>query len=48
MPALEAARERAFQYARDLSAASILEHGKLNLHHRIEVADGGGAVLTFE
>jgi hypothetical protein len=46
---LDAARRTAAKYALDMSAASILEHAKINLNHRIEVADGGGEiVLTVE
>ena len=46
---LDAARARAEQYALDMSAASVLEHGRINLHHRIDVADERGEiVLTVE
>ena len=46
---LEAARLRAEQFALDMSAASVLEQRKINLHHRIEVADDTGRkVLTVE
>lgn len=49
LPNLEAARARAEEYAIDMSAASVLEHHKINLHHRIEVADEAGqTVLTVE
>ena len=44
-PTLEAARERAVQYALDMSAASVVEERKLNLHHRIEVADSDGRIV---
>jgi hypothetical protein len=44
-PTLESARERAVQYALDMSAASVLEERKLNLHHRIEVADSDGRIV---
>jgi hypothetical protein len=44
LPNLETARERGIQYALDMSAASIREHRKLNLHHRIEVADESGEI----
>ena len=48
-PTLEAARKRAEQYALDMSAASVMEHHKLNLHHRIEIADSDGqTLLTVE
>ena len=44
-----AARARAEDYARSMTAASVLERGKINLHHRIEVADeNGSVVLTVE
>jgi hypothetical protein len=45
LPDLDAARERAKAFALDMAAASILEHQKLNLHHRIEIADASGAIL---
>jgi hypothetical protein len=49
LPNLEAARGTAAKYALDMSAMSVLEHAKINLHHRIEVADDGGEiVLTVE
>lgn len=49
LPDLEAARGVAAQYALDMSAVSIRERAKLNLHHRIEVAnDAGEIVLTVE
>jgi hypothetical protein len=49
LPDLESARARAERYALDMSAASVLEHRKLNLHHRIEVADETGRlVLTVK
>jgi hypothetical protein len=49
LPGLEAARACAEKYALDMSAASIVEHGKVNLHHRIEVSDETGQLaLTVE
>ena len=49
LPNIENARARAEQYALDMSAASVLEQRKINLHHRIEVADDKGqTVLTVE
>lgn len=49
LPDLEAARARAAEFALDMSAASVLEQRKINLHHRIEVADeNGDHVLTVE
>jgi hypothetical protein len=46
---LDQARSLARKYALDMTAASVLEQGKVNLHHRIEVADGAGQiVLTVE
>jgi hypothetical protein len=49
LPDLEAARERAVQFALDMSAASVLEHRRLNLHHRIDVVDDERRpVLTVE
>jgi hypothetical protein len=49
LPSIEGARLRAEKYALDMSAASVLEHRKINLHHRIEVANARGQiVLTVE
>lgn len=49
LPDVAAARLRAFKYAVDMSANSILEHQKVNLHHSIEVADETKQViLTVE
>ncbi len=49
LPNLEAARERAERYALDMTAASVLEQRKINLHHRIEVAgEAGDILLTVE
>jgi hypothetical protein len=45
LPDMEAARVKAEEYALDMSAASVLEHRKINLHHRIEVADETGEVV---
>jgi hypothetical protein len=44
LPDLKAARERGIRYAVDMTAASVLERRKINLHHRIEVADESGQV----
>jgi hypothetical protein len=35
LPDLAAARQRAEQYALDMSAVNVLEERKLNLHHHI-------------
>lgn len=49
LPDVEAARLRAEKYALDMSAASVLEQRKINLHHRIEVTDETAQhVLTVE
>jgi hypothetical protein len=49
LPDVEAARARAEAYALDMSAASVLEQGRIDLHHRIEVTDEAGRnVLTVE
>jgi hypothetical protein len=49
LPDVGAARERAVAYALDMTAASVLEQRKINLHHRIEVADEQGqTVITVE
>jgi hypothetical protein len=42
---LDAARAQAVAYAIDMAAASVLEHRKVNLQHRIEVEDEAGQVL---
>jgi hypothetical protein len=47
LPDIEAARERAIEFAVDMSAASVLEHRKLNLHHKIEVADQNGDIVEI-
>lgn len=47
LPDIEAARERAIEFAVDMSAASVLEHRKLNLHHKIEVADQNGDIVQI-
>ena len=46
LPDLAAARELAEKYALDMSAASVLEHGRINLRHRIEVADASGKTVS--
>ena len=45
LPSLDAAHAQAVAYARDMTAASVLEHSRINLHHRIEVADEAGAIV---
>lgn len=45
LPDLAAARERAVKYAVDMTAASVLEHRQIDLHHRIDVADDTGGIL---
>jgi hypothetical protein len=45
-PSLDAARVRAEAYARDMAAATVLEQSKINLHHRIEVADESGQIVV--
>jgi hypothetical protein len=39
LPDLAAARVRAEGFARDMAAASVLDHGRIDLRHRIEVVD---------
>ena len=49
LPTLEAARERAVTYAVDMTAASVTEQRRVNLHHRIDVAnEQGETVLSVE
>ena len=45
LPDLDAARARAEGFARDLAAASVIDHGRINLSHRIEIADESGQTL---
>ena len=45
LPDLRAARAQAVAYAVDMAAASVLEHRKVNLGHRIDVEDEAGQVL---
>jgi hypothetical protein len=45
LPDLDAARAQALAFAVDMAAASVLEHRKLNLQHRIDVEDETGAIL---
>ena len=45
LPDLAAAREAAVLYAVEMAGASVTEQRKLDLSHRIEVADKAGAVL---
>ena len=42
LPDVEAARALAAKYVLDMAAASVLEQGKINLSHRIEVTDERG------
>ena len=47
LPDVEAARVQAEKYALDMSAASVLEQGKINRDHRIVVTNEAGQdVLT--
>jgi hypothetical protein len=46
LPDVEAARAQAEKYARDMSAASILEQGRINFNHRIDVVDEAGEVVV--
>jgi hypothetical protein len=45
LSSLDAAREQATIYVRDMAAASVLERSRTNLHHRIEVADESGEIV---
>ena len=45
LPDLDAARAQAVAFAVDMAAASLLEHRKLNLHHRIDLEDEAGTIL---
>lgn len=46
LPDLEAARAHAMVEALQLSCVSILENSRINLHHRVEVADDRGKVVA--
>ena len=49
LASVNAARERAADYAVEMAAISIVDTRTVNLHHCIEVADEQGAVvLTVE
>lgn len=49
LPNREAARAEAIKAARDILAATILEQGKINFEHRIDVVDEAGeAVLSVK
>ena len=45
LPDLQAARDQALRDARHMAAASVVEHGRINLRHHIDVADDCGQVL---
>ena len=45
LPDAEAAHKQAVQYAIDMTAVSVREQRKVNLHHRIEVANEAGAII---
>ena len=45
LPDLQAAHDHAVRAAVDMAAVSVVEHRKVNLHHRIEVADKTGKIL---
>ena len=44
LPDLTAAHAKAVEYARQMAAASVVEEGKINLAHSIEVHDESGAI----
>lgn len=46
LPGVEAARRKAVDYALDMSAASILEHHRVNLRHSIQVANEAGRIVS--
>ncbi|MDX3901088.1 MAG: hypothetical protein QHC40_11365 [Sphingobium sp.] len=46
LPDLNAARQRALREARLLAAESVVEHGHLILHHRIDIAMADETVAT--
>ena len=46
LPDLAAARQHAERLARFTAAETMKETGRLNLNHRIDVADGAGEVLA--
>ena len=36
---------RAVRYTREMAAMSVIDHGRIRLHHRIDVADERGAIV---
>jgi acyl-coenzyme A thioesterase PaaI-like protein len=46
LPDVQAARALAAKYALDMVAASVLEQGRINLSHRIEVTDDSGGDIV--
>ncbi|HWH18879.1 MAG TPA: hypothetical protein VNT77_11220 [Allosphingosinicella sp.] len=46
LPDLEAARAHATAEARNMISVSVLETGRINLHHRIDVGDETGQVVA--
>ena len=45
LPSIEAARARATEFAVDMAAASVTEHHRIILNHRIEIANRDGRLL---
>ena len=45
MPDLAAARERAVRDAQEMAALSVVQHGRIVCHHRVDVVDEGGEVV---
>ena len=46
LPDATAAQAKALGYARDMAAVSIVETGKVDLSHIIEVQDESGAIIA--
>lgn len=46
LPDLRAARTEATRQARDMIGEIVKEEGRLTLHHRIDIEDKAGAVLS--
>lgn len=44
-PKLDGAIVRALRDAREMTALNVVEHGRINRHHPIEVADEAGQVV---
>jgi hypothetical protein len=44
-PDAATARTRAIRYAQEMAALSVVSHGRIRMHHHVDVADESGGVL---